>query len=268
MSEPLIVLLNKPKGISSFQCCEKVRKILGYKKAGHSGILDFNVTGLLLTALGEATKLMPLFQHLDKAYKGVMHLHKDVSLDEIKENAKKFVGVIKQKPPKRSRIKRRVERERKIYKFEILGKKGKDVEFYVECEAGTYIRKLCHDFGLALGVNAHMAELCRVAINSFKLNEAATFEDLELGKKKGVLSIEKAAKRLKVRVLEVNDTGFERAKNGAKIFEEHLKHKIKIKETKSRYICLSYKGKIFCLGLLKGDDTGKIYIKPERVLNV
>ena len=93
------VFVDKPKGLTSFQVCEIVKRKLNAKKAGHAGTLDPNVTGLLIVALGKATKLMPLFLKLDKEYVGLAHLHKDVSLEKLDETIKKdFIGKIKQIP--------------------------------------------------------------------------------------------------------------------------------------------------------------------------
>ena len=79
---------------------------------------------------------------------------------------KKFLGVIKQTPPVKSRVKRQ-EREREIYSFDLLEQKGKDVLFKVKCQGGTYIRKLIDDLGIELGVGAHMLELRRTSAGIF-----------------------------------------------------------------------------------------------------
>jgi len=126
------------------------------------------VTGVLPVALENATKLMPALAHLEKEYVGVMHLHKDVDEDLLKKViAEKFVGKIMQIPPVRSAVSRRP-RIREIKFFDVLEKDGKDVLFHVACEAGTYIRKLIHDIGQALGVGAHMTELRRIRAGCFK----------------------------------------------------------------------------------------------------
>ena len=67
-----IILIDKPKGPTSFDVVERVSRILGVRKAGHSGTLDPNATGLMLIALGEARKAMPVLMGLDKEYEGIM----------------------------------------------------------------------------------------------------------------------------------------------------------------------------------------------------
>ncbi len=109
---------------------------------------------------------MPLFAGIDKEYVGVMHLHKEVSRESLEKVVKSFVGKIKQTPPKKSAVARH-EREREIFSFDITEIEEKDVLFRTRTEAGTYIRKLCHDIGQRLGTGAHMAELRRVKAGQF-----------------------------------------------------------------------------------------------------
>ncbi len=108
-----------------------------------------------------------------------MHLHKEVTKETIREAIKKFIGKIRQRPPIKSAVKR-VERTREIYEFEILEIKGKDVLFRVKCQAGTYIRVLCHKIGEELGTGAHMAELRRTQAGPFtEQNNLVTLNDLQ-----------------------------------------------------------------------------------------
>jgi tRNA U55 pseudouridine synthase TruB len=110
-----------------------------------------------------------------------MHFHEDIERKKVEKAIKEsFLGKIKQLPPLKSRVKRQ-EREREIKKFEILEQEGRDFLFVVRCEAGTYIRKLVHDLGEKIGVNAHMAELRRThaslfdekdSVNLYKFAEA------------------------------------------------------------------------------------------------
>ena len=146
------------------------------KKAGHSGSLDPGVTGVLPVASGRATRIVHGLLKAGKEYVCIMHLHKDVDEKIIKEVIKKFIGKIKQKPPIKSSVKR-VVRERKIYYINILEIDKKDVLFTVGCEAGTYIRKLCHDIGEQVG-GAHMAELRRTKVGPFKEDTLVTLQDL------------------------------------------------------------------------------------------
>ncbi len=161
-----IVNIDKLKGPSSHQTSDYVKKILNIKKAGHSGTLDPAVTGVQPVALGRATKITQFLQTAPKEYVCVMHLHKEVEETTLQETVKKFIGKIKQLPPIKSAIKRQL-REREIYEFEIIEIRDKDILFRVLCQAGTYIRKLCHDIGQELKVGAHMAELRRTQAGPF-----------------------------------------------------------------------------------------------------
>ena len=172
-----IVNIDKPKGPTSHQVSEYVQRILGINKSGHSGTLDPAVTGVLPIALGRATRIVECLLHAGKEYVALMHLHKEVSEDKIKSVFNEFTGKIKQKPPIKSSVKR-VVREREVYYIEILEKDGKDILFRIGCQAGTYIRKICHDIGQRLGVGAHMAELRRTKAGCFDESTLFTLQDL------------------------------------------------------------------------------------------
>ncbi|MBR9691814.1 RNA-guided pseudouridylation complex pseudouridine synthase subunit Cbf5 [Candidatus Woesearchaeota archaeon] len=172
-----VINLDKPKGPTSHEVSDYVKKILKIKKAGHSGTLDPAVTGVLPTALGRATRIVDSLLKSGKEYVCIMHLHKEVDEDKIRKVMKKFVGKNKQRPPIKSAVKR-VERFREVYYLDIMEIDGKDVLFRVGCEAGTYIRVLCHQIGLALKTGAHMAELRRTKAGPFKEDTLVTLQDL------------------------------------------------------------------------------------------
>ncbi len=102
-----------------------------------------------------------------------MRLHKEVPEERLRKILKEFTGPIYQRPPLRSAVKRAL-RIRRIYKIDLLEKNGKDVLIKVWCEAGTYMRKLCHDIGEILGIGAHMQELRRIRSGSLTENEYVT----------------------------------------------------------------------------------------------
>ncbi len=107
-----------------------------------------------------------------------MRLHAPVSEEKIRKVCQEFVGPIYQRPPLKSSVKR-VVRVRTIYYIDVLEISGKDVLMRVGCQAGTYIRKLCHDIGIVLGVGAHMQELRRTRSGPFKEDETlVTLYDL------------------------------------------------------------------------------------------
>ncbi|MDP2750953.1 MAG: RNA-guided pseudouridylation complex pseudouridine synthase subunit Cbf5 [Nanoarchaeota archaeon] len=171
-----VVVIDKPSGPTSHQVSDFVQKVLHIEKAGHSGTLDPGVTGVLPVALDKATRIVQVLLGEGKEYVALMHLHKDVSEEKIREVFKKFIGKITQLPPRKSAVKRQ-ERQRTIYFLEILEIDGQDVLFKVGCQAGTYIRKLIHDMGIPLG-GAHMAELRRTKASIFVESQSVTLQDL------------------------------------------------------------------------------------------
>jgi H/ACA ribonucleoprotein complex subunit 4 len=174
-----IINIDKPKGPTSHQTSDYVKKILKLNKAGHSGTLDPQVTGVQPIAIGRATRITHFFLTAPKEYICLMHLHKDIDEETILEGTNKFIGKIRQLPPIKSAVKRQV-RTREIYELEILEIKERDVLFRVRCQAGTYIRKLCHDLGQELKIGAHMVELRRTKAGPFtEEDNLVTLNDLD-----------------------------------------------------------------------------------------
>ncbi|ADM27028.1 tRNA pseudouridine synthase B [Ignisphaera aggregans DSM 17230] len=130
---------------------------------------DPKVTGVLPVALDRATRVIGILMHSYKEYVGVMELHGDVEPEKVIETMKMFVGKIYQRPPLRSSVKRSL-RIREIYSIDVLEIENRRVLFRVKCQSGTYVRKLCHDIGLLLGVEAHMRELRRIGVAHFTEN--------------------------------------------------------------------------------------------------
>lgn len=173
-----VINLNKPKGPTSHMCSDFLQKVLHINKAGHGGSLDPGVTGVLPVATGNATRIVQTLLKAGKEYIGIMRLHGDVSREQLDKVIKEFTGKIRQLPPVKSAVKR-VEREREIYYFDVLEIEGKEVLFRMGCQAGTYVRKVCHDMGRRLKVGAHMAELVRTKAGPFTDKDWVTLQDLE-----------------------------------------------------------------------------------------
>ncbi len=260
------VILDKPQGMTSFEACDAARQKLMAEKAGHAGTLDPNVAGVLLIALNKATKLMPLFEKLDKTYKGRAHLHKDISLKELKQAIKeKFLGKIKQIPPKKSRV-ARVEREREIYEFKVLKKTGRDFEFKVHCEKGTYIRKLMDDLGKELGTGAHMTALRRLKQGPFTIKQAVALEKLGA---KDIIEAEKLVSKVSP-IIFVSKDARERLRQGKFLFANEIV-KIKGKFEKEQVIAAFCGKKVIALAKpffsSRELEKQKGYVlKPERVI--
>lgn len=217
-----IILIDKPKDITSFGAVARVRRICGEKKCGHTGTLDPMATGLLTVMLGGATRFSELLPSHDKAYRAEFRLGtvtdtlditgKVLETRPVSANAAQvaaalaeFVGEIEQLPPMYSAVsvngKRlydlarqgvEVEREPRrvtVYSAEILEANESAGEYAVsvECSSGTYIRTLISDLGEKLGCGAVLTELRRTAANGFKIDSAVTLEALSQAAESGEL---------------------------------------------------------------------------------
>jgi len=173
-----LINLDKPSGPTSHQVDSWIKNFLDLDKVGHSGTLDPNATGVLPIGLGDAARALQVLLVAGKEYIGVMTLHKDVSKKKISEVCKSFVGEITQLPPVRSAVKR-VKRKRKIYYFDIIEIKGRDVLFRVGCESGTYVRTLCVDIGKKLKTGAHLSELRRTKVANLTEEDSIILQDVK-----------------------------------------------------------------------------------------
>lgn len=172
-----IIILDKPPGPTSHQVDAWVKRILNVPKCSHGGTLDPRVSGVLVIALDNATKLMPILLSSKKEYVALVYLHADVPEQKIKKACVEFLGKIKQLPPKKSAVARRV-REREIYSIEILEISGRNILMKVGCEAGTYIRRLADDIGKNLGCGGHLQELRRTKSGIFDESRCVTLQKL------------------------------------------------------------------------------------------
>lgn len=172
-----VVCLDKPRGPTSHDVAAKVRQLLGARKAGIGGTLDPLVSGVLPVLLDDATKCAGAVMGGGKEYVCVMKLHGDVSDEEVSQAIKTFTGDIYQIPPVRSSVARSL-RVRTIYGMELLERSGRYLLLKVACSGGTYMRKLCYDMGLYLGVGAHMQELRRTRAGPFTEDRSVTLLDL------------------------------------------------------------------------------------------
>ncbi len=220
------IVLDKWSGPTSRDAVFEVKKLLGPRIAGHAGTLDPAVSGVLVITLGRGCKLISILQAHEKEYVGIMRLHKNVDKKKIRRVLKEFVGTIRQKPPVRSAVARRV-RERDIFEIEILDIAGRDVCLRVRCSAGTYIRKLFHDIGEKLDVGAQMSELRRIRSGYFGEERAVPMQVLsdawrtyekgdETEIRKILLPIEDAL--VGVKKIKIKDSAISSVRNGSPIF--------------------------------------------------
>ncbi|MFX0094032.1 MAG: RNA-guided pseudouridylation complex pseudouridine synthase subunit Cbf5 [Candidatus Hodarchaeota archaeon] len=172
-----LIILDKPANPTSHEVAAWVRQILECKKAGHGGTLDPAVTGVLPISLNRATRAVSVLLRAGKEYICILRLHDSVDEARVRKTVNKFLGSIFQRPPIKSSVKR-VLRVRKIYYLECLEVIENRVLLRVGCEAGTYIRKLCYDIGVVLGVSGQMDELRRTKSGIFEESESVRLQDL------------------------------------------------------------------------------------------
>ena len=161
-----LILIDKPPGPTSHEVVAWTKRILNIPKAGHSGTLDPQVSGVLPLGLGEGTKVLGVLLFGPKEYFGLGRLHSQPSKEELQSLLKEFTGEIFQKPPQRSSVLRQT-RTRKIYELQLVEQKERLLLLRVLCEAGTYIRKLYYDIGEVLGPGGSMIELRRSRVHQF-----------------------------------------------------------------------------------------------------
>lgn len=213
-----ILILNKPPGMTSHDCVALVRRLARVKKAGHTGTLDPEATGVLPICLGQATKITPFLLEASKAYLAQFQLGVATTTEDftgevvekkpvlsppaenrIKEVLTRFIGEIVQIPPMYSAVK---VKGKKLYEW---AREGIEVErpvrrvridqlelieyvphppfptitIKVACSKGTYIRTLCVDIGRSLGFPAHLTSLVRTKSGPFTLEDSVTVDVIE-----------------------------------------------------------------------------------------
>ncbi|MFW5965689.1 MAG: RNA-guided pseudouridylation complex pseudouridine synthase subunit Cbf5, partial [Halodesulfurarchaeum sp.] len=171
-----VVNLDKPPGPAAHQISAQVRRLAGLDRAAHAGTLDPKVTGVLPMLLGDATRLVPALLEGTKEYVAVLELH-DRPPADLESTLAAFEGEIYQKPPRKSAVSRRL-RTRQVHEIAVLEVDGRQVLLRLELESGTYVRKLCHDVGLALGTGAHMGDLRRTATTPFDDRTLVSLHDV------------------------------------------------------------------------------------------
>ncbi|WP_343750111.1 RNA-guided pseudouridylation complex pseudouridine synthase subunit Cbf5 [Salarchaeum japonicum] len=170
-----VVNLDKPPGPSAHEVSAWVRDFAGVEKAAHAGTLDPKVTGCLPVLTGTAPRLAPALLEGSKEYVAVLELHDDAPGD-LRDVVAEFEGPLYQKPPRKSAVSRRL-RVREIHALDVLEVRERQALLRIDCESGTYVRKLCHDLGLALGTGAHMGHLRRTATGPFTDADLVSMHD-------------------------------------------------------------------------------------------
>ena len=208
-----LFLIDKEPDCTSHDVVQQVRKTLGQRKIGHCGTLDPGATGLLVLTLGRATRLTRFLIRAPKIYEGEIRFgtttdtydrhgqitaeasiegleHSAIvsamkqqvgSLDQVAPpfSAKKFKGVKYYEMARRGEEVPESKKQITVYDFQAAGPLAEGVlPFRLECSSGTYVRSLAHDLGQALGCGAHLAELRRLKVGPFHVDQAVTLARL------------------------------------------------------------------------------------------
>jgi tRNA pseudouridine55 synthase len=206
------ILVDKPAGPTSHDVVDAIRRRFQIKKVGHCGTLDPNATGLLIIVLGRGTKLSEKLMGDDKVYEGTIKFGVStnsydadgeiletksvppLTLEQLNEEATKFIGDQMQMPPMVSAIKLKgvplyklarkgieVEREPRlihVYNFRFMNYAEPLGEFRLACTKGTYVRSIAHDIGQKLGCGAHLATLRRSVSGKFDAADAKPLDEI------------------------------------------------------------------------------------------
>ncbi len=216
-----IIVINKPGGKTSHDVVEAVRRLVGFRGIGHFGTLDPLATGVLVLALGRATRLARFYAGRRKRYTCAVRFGfstdtydadgeplgpdaaPELNAEALRAHAEQFLGKTRQTPPSFSAKKihgrpaHELARKHKpvilepveveVFEFRLTGIEGALARFVVECGAGTYIRSLAHELGKLHGAGAHLAEITRTAVGEFTLDQAVGLPELEEDAKAGRL---------------------------------------------------------------------------------
>lgn len=208
-----LLLLDKPAGWTSHDVVQKVRKLLGTKRVGHAGTLDPMATGLLVVAVGRATRILQYLTLATKRYQGriACGITTDtldstgqiqqqrrlppLTASQVAHLMQRFTGAIMQLPPMYSAVKvkgrslhryaragtevRRQPRWVYVERFDVTNWQPPYLDFSVTCSKGTYVRVLAEDVGELLGCGACLYSLQRTQSGSFYLHQAQTLDQLQ-----------------------------------------------------------------------------------------
>ena len=256
-----LILVNKPKDLTSHDVVNKIRALLNTKKAGHFGTLDPMATGLILIGIGRATKLFPFYSKLTKKYKGQILLGYSTDTydsygkpatqkrtnfplkKKILEIIKSFEGDILQTPPpysakkykgkplyKHARENKKIKlppNKIKIYSLNLLKYNPPFIDFETKCSSGTYIRSLAHEIGEKAGCGGHLSALQRTDISYLNIKESYTLDEIasmasQNKINKFLISLEKLLPQFPKIIL--SETGAQKARNGADIKPEDIQN--------------------------------------------
>ena len=286
-----LILIDKPRGISSNNTLKQVKKILSVKKAGIVGILDPLATGMLPIVIGEATKFSKYIELFNKSYivdcrlgyksstgddEGIIEKDsrciKDFNISELKNNLDSFVGDQEQIPPMHSAVKidgvrlyklarqgievERKSRPIKILSINFLNYNSSILSFEVMCSKGTYIRTLVEDLGLKLNIFSYTKHLRRTKVGFFEENQMILLEKLKNSINNNsdyLISMDSMLSHMKL--LTISDDDELKIRNGQSIYYDSDAQDVEIRMQNNHKDLIG-------VGFIKNN-----YISPKRLVN-
>ena len=290
--------VHKPLGITSFDVIRRIKYKFKKTKIGHAGTLDPNAEGVLPLAIGKTTKLISLITNYKKVYEFEIKWGEETTTDDrdgkiintckripsienIKDNLKKFNGIIFQKPPKVSAVKingkRAYERFRnkeifelkerpvEVFNIKLLEQICKDItKIKIECGKGFYVRSFARDLAKTLNTKSHIYSLKRVKVGKFTINNSILLDDL-LKISQMAFGIRGFYSSLSMLVdipaFEIDsDEKLENISKGNKVKIDFSLNKDLIQKNEKNYLAKK-NGEIISFGEIEG-----MFFKPKKVL--
>ena len=290
-----LVIVNKEEGITSQGVVNRVKRIFGVAKAGHTGTLDPMATGVLPVLIGRGVKASEFMLTSDKHYGATLLLgvttdtedvtgtvltecEVNLSEREVMDAIAGFVGEIMQTPPMYSALKiggkklcdlarkgEVIDREpRPVTVYSIDARRINDREYYLDvvCSKGTYIRTLCADIGKALKVGGTMKTLTRLTASGYSIDEARTLDEFEAMSEEKRLSAVHPVEEVfgKYELVTLPEFFARLAKAGQEIYLHKIKKDLKLGDV----VRIADANGFFAVGEVKEFEEGKLAIKPIR----
>ena len=279
-----ILLINKEKGMTSRDVVNKVCRLLGTKKVGHSGTLDPLATGVLVLGINKGLKIINDITSLEKEYEakvtlgistdtldseGTILKEEDVNVtkEDIDKVLESFIGDYDMEVPKYSAVKIKGKKlyeyarnneevelpihKVKVYELERISDITNN-EFYIRCKVskGTYIRSLIRDIATRLNTIGIMSELKRTRQGKFKIEDCYTLDDIKNNNYK-LLDIKDS---IDIPLITIDEDLYNKVKNGTKLPNIY-------KDNRFGFI---YDNKL--IAIYKTDEKNKDLVKPDKVL--
>jgi len=209
-----VLLIDKPLGITSHDVVNTIRRKLGTKRVGHAGTLDPLGTGLLVVAVGPATRFLQYLPLEPKIYEGTMCFGKRTStydaegevisegpvpsnlMEQLDQLKPRFLGLIEQIPPMHSAVKvagkplykyarqgeevDRTSRMIHVTSLDLTQISETEVDYRLVCSGGTYVRTLADDLGQAIGCGAYLTRLRRTNVGRFSLPQSVPLDQISV----------------------------------------------------------------------------------------